>query len=172
MPINPTIRVIDEQNDLLGWPSEWANVGDGGYLRIGPDSSEEFITIPSTQISDSSRQVFALANRLRSVLSVRMRYTDLTVVETPVIRVFGRAARASTAQEWQSLRNRNGLLAVELPCEASDLSDDGGNRLTTVDLSAHCFDIQGCNQFLVGVQRILQTTGGTLDKAMLEVRFT
>lgn len=78
------LLLVDEQDHLPGWTAEWVQVGQDGYLRIVDSTTGGFIINPLLQITDASRQIFALANRLRSVLSIRMRYKDNVVASWSV----------------------------------------------------------------------------------------
>lgn len=50
------------------------------------------------------------------------------------------------------MRNRLGDAAVTLVAAPSDMVGTAFNFVTTPDQEQHFFDVQGCNEFLIGVQ--------------------
>lgn len=169
MAINPTVIVVNTATryvPLTALMAPWVQVGDDDYLR---KLDASLITDPNSQIIEASRQIFSRGNRPGGWLALRMRYSSgFTITQTPIARVFGRVDAIS---EWQALVSVRGELGIEFVPAASDL-ESGGPKLTTVSLTDHVLDTQGCEQFLVGVQARLEVSSGTPSKACLEVRFS
>jgi Ca2+/Na+ antiporter len=124
---------------------------------------------PASQISDASRQVFSRGLVPALYLGVRMVYSNATITANPVVKVFGRARMPNgEAGPWRLLKSRLKDSRVTLLTDPSDLTKDG-LRVPTADLEAHFFDVQGCNEFLIGVEVV--AAGTLLEDAILEVVF-
>jgi hypothetical protein len=124
------------------------------------------ITNPATQITRSGTSIVR-SDSGGTFLVVRLAYDDgLTGITNPIVKVFG---RASLSEPWRLLRNRAGSLSASLATASTDATD-GTLDYTTPDLSTNVWDVQGCDQFIIGVETALAGTG-TTSNATVQVLF-
>ncbi len=95
-----------------------------------------------------------------------MRYDDQSQTN-PVVKVFGRSRRPDgSTTPWAMLKSRLGDRSWEIATDPSDLYLEGTYYFTAADPEASYFDVQGCNEFVVGVE-----VAATRGEAALEVKF-
>jgi len=145
--------------------SDWQQVGPGvSYLKVQDAAT---VTDPDTQITSSTRQVFGRVFTPGTFLGLRMRYVNKPVSTDPVIKVFGRTRQPDgTAGPWQILKNRLGDASVTIVTDDSDIVSDIGYA-TTADPEASYYDVQGCNEFIVGVEIACSDEDAALDAKFL-----
>jgi hypothetical protein len=115
------------------------------------------ITNPVTQITRSGTSLLTTQGR-GTFLVVRLAYdAGLTAITAPTVKVFG---RGNSGEPWRILRTRGGALNAQLLTAATDATD-GTLDYTTPDLTTNVWDLQGCDQILVGVEAALAGTGTT-----------
>ena len=150
--------------------SDWTTVGTDVDLEdwLVPDSTDTngFITDPATQIG-TIRQVFTRSNLQALFVGLRMRYKIDTEPTDPTVKLFGRVRYPDgTVGDWQVLRNRLKDSSVVILTDPADTLASG--LLCTIpDQEAHYFDLQGCNEFVIGVE--VAVTGCL--KAFPDVKF-
>ncbi len=152
MSITPGVQIIPFSPSAR--LALWTQIGPSdSYLEI-PDlvDANGNIINPSLSIHDPSRQVFGRWALPARRLGLRMRYTTPVTI-WPRVKVFGRTRLPDgAAGRWQVLKNRLFDATVTIPAAPSDVVDSGDLRLSTADPLASYFDLQGCNEFLVGVE--------------------
>jgi len=115
------------------------------------------ITNPTTQITRAGTNLLTVQGR-GTFLIVRLAYDDgLTSITSPTVKVFG---RANSGEPWRILRTRGGAISAQLLTAATDATD-GTLEYTTPDLTTNVWDLQGCDQILIGVEVALAGTGTT-----------
>ncbi len=146
----------------------WARVGDVGSLTGTADGNP--LTDPAA--IGSTRQIFSRRNRVGTLLAIRMRYPGSgTVTQMPVVKAFGRMKRLDdTTDDWHILQNLSAEISITLTTAATDSIGSGSTRLTTVT-NKQLFEIHGCNEFLIGVEKVL-TMSPTPSIGDLEVRIS
>ena len=116
--------------------------------------------------------------RLGTNMALILAYDDgLTGVTDPVIKLFGRRKGGDT--RWRVLRNLLDSLTITLETASSDLDQDGtpqggsevaGLKYTVPSRSQMC-DMQGCSEFIIGVETALAGTGTTSTAHVLAYTF-
>lgn len=115
------------------------------------------ITNPLTQITRAGTSLLTVQGR-GTFLIVRLAYdAGLTGITSPTVKVFG---RANSGEPWRLLRTRGGAINAQLLTAATDVTD-GTLDYTTPDLTSNVWDLQGCDQILIGVEVALAGTGTT-----------
>jgi hypothetical protein len=121
------------------------------------------ITNPTTQITRAGTNLLTVQGR-GTFLIVRLAYDDgLTSITNPTVKVFG---RGNSGEPWRILRTRGGALSAQLLTAATDATD-GTLDYTTPDLTTNVWDLQGCDQILIGVEVALAGTG-TVSNSRIE----
>ncbi len=120
---------------------------------------------PTSDITNGSRQVFSRGFLNARVLRLRMRYSTKGELG-PIVKLFGRTRLPDgTVGAWQILKNRLFESSVLLRPDESDIEvpfDEPGFA-TTADPLEQTFELQGCNEFLVGVEREAEQYQAALD---------
>lgn len=160
-----------------GWAtSEWQTVIDATGVDATADASP--ILTPSASITRSTRHVFSRPPGCGTYLRLRLKYDDgITGPTSPVVKVFGRTistagpdAPSGTAGPWQILRNVAGNLNATLSIDLPNDAQDGEFSYTTPTANDHSWDVDGCGEFLVGIETALSATG-TVNTATIEAKF-
>ena len=129
------------------------------------------ITDPDTEIAGADNRIYTVHEGTR--LKLRLRYDDADTQSTdPVVKVFGRFNDGTSADPWENLVDLcNSLTSALAVVEATDVSD-GTNNWTAPHVTSNTFNLNGCNQVLVGVQTALVLGGGpTYASARIEGKF-
>lgn len=172
MALGTTIQM--NHNALVGQHVAPVSLFSPWYAAIAAtgvdDQDAATITNPTTQITASTRKL--LRRSSGSLLTFSLQYDrTLTSITAPVIKVFGRkrAGDGESDGRWELLKNKNGDLAITLTPASTDV-DDGTYKYTTVDMTNHVVDTQGCDEFLVGIETALAGSTGVATTAVLNVR--
>ena len=157
MPLGSAVKLaavtatVDRISRPAQIPAIWNTIIDAGGL----DSADAgTITDPNTEITDADRHI-GKVGKLGTTLRLRLQYDDgvSSITTDAIIKVFGRTG----TEPWQILTNRAGNISVTMTITfASDVSD-GTNNWTTVLPNDHAWDLDGCDEILVGVETILNT---------------
>lgn len=144
--------------------AKWDYLISNGGLETA-DNGGSSITNPATQVTNSTTRIMKCAGR-GTILRLRMRYDDgITTSTDPVVQVFG---RFDDGEAWQKLVNKAATHEVSFPStEAADAAD-GTDKYTDVDPDDHAWDLDGCNEILVGVKTALAASGGDPTLSLLE----
>jgi len=127
--------------------SDWVDLRDEGSVDAADNAGSD-ITNPDTQITDAGAHILKKI-KAGTVLRLRLRYDDGDTLTTdPVVQVFG---RHSDDGGWQRLRNKSGNIDLTLSDAATDV-EDGTDKFSDVDEDANSFDLDGCDQVIVGVK--------------------
>ncbi len=134
--------------------SRWRTIIDAG----GMDNQDAAtITDPDAEITESTTHILKVGE-VGTTLRLRLRYDDGTssVTNDAVIKVFG---RHSSADPWQNLENRGGAITTTMTIATTTDVSDGTDNFTAVDATDHAWDLDGCDEVLVGVVTLLNTNG-------------
>ncbi len=171
MPISTAVAVQTTATSLVSGLhsnlSPWQTVISAGGVTI-EDNSGNPITIPSTQITSSTRVPLLRQNSLGRYIQCRLVYDDgiSVIVDSPEIVWFQRAA---PTEAWSLMKNRAGNLAGELTIDQTNDVQDGTYGYTTVDSDRTTWEIAGGDEFLPGILTAIDATG-TLSNARIEAR--
>jgi hypothetical protein len=162
----------------------WQTVVQGGTLGVtgaDPVNALGFI-VRAGSITDVTRLIFkrstAAGSPLGTTLRARLVYTDgplngefPAVVSQLQIRVFGGPSAGTELRDGMApLRNLNGDLSVVIRADRGvDTGLPGIYKATVPDNYAHSWDCDGCEVFLIGVERPFQTEPSVQD-AYLQVK--
>jgi len=150
--------------------SGWTTAIDAGGMDTLDDAT---LDSPDTQITDSTRHLIQKPKRGGTIIRLRMGYdrTTTAITTDPTINVFGRV-QGSGASGWQALRNEDGNIDVAMTTDPPNDTDDGSTfQFTVPSRTAHSWDTDGNDEFLVGTTVILAgITGGNINLAFLQVK--
>lgn len=138
---------------------------DAGVAGInGADNSGSSINSPDTQIATVSRRIIKTAGA-GTVLRASMRYDDgLSGITDPVINVVGRMSEQDVF--WRKLFNKAGSYDATLATAATDLTS-GTFDFTDPHPDNNAWDIDGCDEILIGVKTALAATGDVTNADLL-----
>jgi len=148
-------------------PNKWIDAIDPGGITV-VDATP--IVNPGTQIIDPTRHIVAVAG-FGTTLRARLLY-DRAETGAPttqlVIQVFG---RFDANENWQKLVNKDEVHAVTMTLAgATDVDDGSVFKYTDLDLTGHAWDLDGCDEILVGVNVALNNLVGNEALAKLQVK--
>lgn len=157
--------------------SEWVTAVAAGGLTVSERVTGDVAVKNSFLISHSSRRILTRAIGEGTTLIVRLRYDNSDTVNPSVpplvIRVFG----ATNSQPFIALVNVNGDASVPIPISPAtdsfydDFSTTPVMAATIPNNSAHAWDCQGCNKFLIAVEYAYSpAAGGNPSAAYLEAK--
>ena len=143
--------------------AKWVTaIAAGGLVAAVAEGSP---AIAPLQITHSSRRLLTRGVSAGTTLRVRMGYETADAINAAnyplTIRVFGTTDDA----DWGVLRNQNGDASVPVPIDPTSdanqttLSNGGNLSFTQPDNNAHSWDCDGCNKFLIAVERPYAPTG-------------
>lgn len=103
----------------------------------------------------------------------RLKYDRaVTAPTSPVIAVFGRTRLSETeVGSWERLSTLGSASTSTLTVDVTNDVDDGTWQYTSTSLEDHTFDLNGCNEFLVGIQTAFAGTG-TVNTSTIECKLT
>ena len=157
--------------------SEWQTVVDAGRVATADAAT---ITNPLTDITNSATHIFSRQCGAGTYLRVRLKYASgiNSGITSPVVKVFGRSlsnpasGAGGVAGPWQLLKNMNGgSLNSTLTVDPTNDARDGTFSYTTADALLHSWDVDGCSEFLIGVETAFAGTGGSTSTATIEAKF-
>jgi hypothetical protein len=136
------------------------------------DQDAATITNPDTEITDATRRILKRDKGRGTLLRLRMGYDDGdTPSADPVVKVFGRTMDAAgDYSAWQNLVNEAGDTTATLTTAVASDDADGTNKRTVPDRSNHAWDLDGCDEVLVGVQTVYAVSAGDASLAFLEAK--
>lgn len=158
---------------MLAGLSDWATVIKlGGLIVQDPLGSGVGIVQNAALITDTTRIILrrstvngASGVGLGTALKLRLAFSVAIYTQTPILRVFGGRELTPTGDpdltRMAALRNLEGDASVGFGADyttASYVSLPGvsGQRLVTIpDNTAHAWDCDGCEFFVVAVERVL-----------------
>ena len=157
--------------------ADWVVAIAAGGLTVLDVSSEGDVETDPSSIAHSSRRLLTRPVYGGTTLRIRMQYDNSdTLGDDPspplTIRVFGQ----SNATGYTVLRNLNGDTSVPIPTDPStdcaywNGSAGGDVLITQPDNNAHSWDCDGCNKFLIAVERTYQPDSGSPSVAFLEAK--
>lgn len=146
-------------------PSPWVTVIDVG----GMDAVDNLpITNPATHITATTHHIGKVGKR-GTTLRLRMRYddADATLTTDAVIAVFG---RYNSTDAWMQLLTKAGNRTTTMTTDYTNDVEDGTDGYTQVHPENHAFDLEGCDEFLVGVEVVYAVSGGDATLASLQAK--
>jgi hypothetical protein len=164
--------------------SEWVTAIAAGDLEVSDLAGDETVSqTPDKVYTNRGSKSLIRTNYEGTTLRVRLRYYDDGVAygDAPplTIRVFGTA----NSNAWTALRNLNGDASVPIPIDPPYTDHPGSDTHATVpggegtnhlvnqpDNNAHSWDCDGCNKFIIAVERSFATDGAHPEVAYLEAK--
>ncbi len=139
----------------------------------GPNTQDAAnITSPTTEITSAVHYQIKTMGRA-SRATFRLKYDRaVTAPTSPVIAVFGRTRLSETeVGSWERLSTLGSASTSTLTVDVTNDVDDGTWQYTSTSLEDHTFDLNGCNEFLVGIQTAFAGTG-TVNTSTIECKLT
>ena len=134
--------------------SQWVQTIDNSGLSTQDASA---ITDPDAEINNSTTHIFVSGGR-GSALLFRMKYLDdLSAITDPVLKVFGRHSGSDTM--WMTLFTSASTPLILMTMVTASTDDSDGTDNWTAVTKDNEVNMQGCDEFLVGVQTVLAATG-------------
>jgi len=151
---------------------EWVTAIHAGGLVVRDSTSAGAPVLNPAQISHSSRRVLVRAAAGGTTLLLRMVWFE-DDVQTSILRVRVFGGMGTTDSLWTVLRNRRNESSVDISASPEDpygaFVGDQASRGTIVDINRHAFDSMGFSHFLIGVERVYDSTGSP-STAYLQAR--
>jgi hypothetical protein len=150
---------------------KWLTMVDATGVSTA-DNSGSRITVPESQVA----RAVTVPLKLRSgdkypdlggaaYLRLRLGYDDgLDTPVSPVVQVFARV----DDDVWECLPNLDGDDEVELTIDMTNDVADGTYMYTSVDRTAHWWDISGGDEVIVAVKTALSASSGTVTTAFIQ----
>lgn len=166
-PVKMSSDVVQHIVHVAQVPSPWVDVIDEGGMD-GADNSGNDILIPDTQVTASDHHIGKCGKRGTAIL-LRMVYDDAvtSVTADAVVQVFG---RYDSDDPWQRLVNKNDEIDITMTVTVATDLEDGTVAYTHVDQSEHWVDLNGCDEFLVGVKTAWNGADGNDAAAKLQAK--
>ena len=139
----------------------------------GPNTQDAAsITNPTTEITSAVHKLVETKGRATRA-TFRLKYDrGVTSPTRPVIAVFGRTRLSdSEVGSWERLSTLGAATTATLTVDVTSDVDDGTYQYTATSLEDQTFDLNGCNEFLVGVQTAFAGTG-TVHTSTIECKLT
>ena len=146
-------------------PSPWITVIAVGGL----DTIDGLpVTDPTADITREETSIGKVAQR-GTTLRIRMRYDDADASLTTdlVISVWG---RYDNTNAWMRLLTKAGALTTTIVTDYTNDAEDGTDAYTTPHQETMAFDLEGCDEFIVGVEVIYAVSSGNAALASLQAK--
>ncbi len=180
MPINPDIldfSALRGGGDIVApqrcYPMQivmdWGIVIAAGGLVVADAGAGTLITNVETQIVHATRQIFECPEGTSLALMLASA-SGSNVAQAPIPNVFG---RSRAGKPWQRLRNRaNADSGVNCTIAVTNNDvRDGTLRYSSPDLDKNIWDMNGCRQFIVGLEQVLDNGGQEASAVLLAKPF-
>ena len=179
MALGTAVDVIPHKSlhDNLTRPTQivvpWVKIIDDEGIDTLDGASP--IENPDTEITNSTTHIFKVG-AAGTKIRLRLKYDDGidTFTTSPAFEVFGRNTIGSTAQPWQRLVNLNGNSIITIDHDKAGSGEssqtdvtDGTDMYTHPHPANHTFDLDGCDQILVGVVVVINPAAGDKDLVSL-----
>lgn len=146
----------------------WVEIIRNGGVETQDNASE--ITEPTgtgAQINNATTSILKVG-KAGTKLRLRLKYDDAitTFSTSPVFMVFGRNTINKVAQPWQRLVNLCGNTLVTIDHDKGGSGEtvtdvtDGADMYTQPHPADHTFDLDGCDEIIVGVITIIVVAAG------------
>lgn len=154
-PVVAQLSFIDRVVRPAQIPNPWVAAVDAG----GVDNSDGSpIQNPTSEITETTTHIVKVGKK-GTTLRVRCAYLSgtSTVTTSPIIQVF---ARYNSNDPWQKLTNKSGDHLVTLTLVLTTDVDDGTFLYSDVDPDDHSWDLDGCDEVLIGIHTIVNLDAG------------
>lgn len=183
MPLGTAVSVSPLPDHLVR-PAQitarWQTIIRAGGLDVFDGAGDgTAITDATAEITESTTSILNVGKG-GTTLRLRMRYDDGDdgTGTDPIIQVFGRwssnVGGSLVTDDWEQYENKAGNLIstmVIVVTAASGDASDGTFNFTHPDANDHAWDLNGCNQILVGVHTTYtQGTGGASATATIQAK--
>ena len=156
----------------------WVKIIDNEGIDVLDGASP--IENPDTEITNSTTHILNVG-KAGTLLRLRLKYDDAitTFTTSPAFEVFGRTSTvdsdgAVTAGQWQRLVNLCGNTIVTINHDKAGSGEssqtdvtDGTDMYTHPHPADHTFDMDGCDEILVGVAVVINPAAG--DKNLVSL---
>jgi len=159
-------RHIGQQVRPVQIATGWLSFVDAGGVDAADNSGSRIVN-PAAQITLSTRKIVQVRGS-GTILRLRMGYSNgaSAITTPPVVQVFG---RRDATDAWQMLNNKAGSESVTLTADPATDITDGTLKYTRPQLETHSWDLDGCDELLVGIMTALAgQTGGSVDDAIVQ----
>lgn len=152
----------------------WVKIIDNEGIDVLDGASP--IENPDTEITNATTHILQVG-KAGTKLRLRLRYDDAitTFTTSPAFEVFGRSTAADgTVGAWQRLVNLCGNTIITIDHDKAGSGEssqtdvtDGTDMYTHPHPANHTFDLDGCDQILVGVVVVINPAAG--DKNLVSL---
>lgn len=174
MPLSPPIRgQTGLTKSLKTKPVQITNKWVKAILAGGLDDQDNggVINDPDADITSLTTRIVKI-EQSGTTLRARMKYDDGDTPDTdPQIVVFGKTGEDTDGgSAWERLFNKAGTTTVVIATATTTDVTDGTDKYTEVEASVHAWDLNGCDEILVGVIVAYADAGGLPALAELQVK--
>lgn len=171
MTLAATIDLKTDHDGMATYPGSmsagWETVIAAGGIASA-DNSGSTVLIPDSQVVGATNRIFRRQRGRGTILRIRVGYdTTLTSITSPVFNVFG---RKDSNSPWQRLKNLNGDTDVTVTLSTAADVVVGSLSYSHPDRLVHSFDIDGCDEFLIGTKTALAGSTGVTTSAILQAK--
>lgn len=147
--------------------SQWVSAIVSSGANTGPAVADASpITNPTTQVTSSTRRIVRREEVSGTYLLVRLGYASAASdITSPIINVFGRTG----SDDWEKLPNINGDFNATLTADEDNDIGNGTLRFTSVG-DDQKFDMNGCEEFLIGVDTAYAAVTNEGTNSIIQVK--
>jgi len=149
--------------------NKWVTAITAGGID-GQDNSGT-INDPDAHITSATTRIVKI-EQAGTTLRARLKYDDGDTPDTdPTIVVFGKTGDDTDGgSAWERLLNKAGSTSAIMTTATATDVQDGTNKYTEVSATVHAWDLNGCDEILVGVLVAYADAAGLPALAELQVK--